>query len=301
MMLATALLLLAQSETLKVSIEATAKRFNPDGEMRLKFTIENLTEGEIAIDEPADWLDGLEIRDAKNTVVKAVGTSKETKRTQKVDGRGFIGRTVNAAATLKGKSFEEGLFKFKWCWLGRTSGEVTAAVLREYEVKVETNFGDFSLVFYADVAPNHVLHFLQLVRAGFYDKKKISRLIPSGFAIAGAGETGVSLKAEFNSTPHKFGAVAATHADDPDSANSEFYICLADLANLDGKDTVFAQVKEGADTIKSLNSVKTDHSPCACCGKNLPGGYASGHCGNHHHDAPQVDLVIKSMKVELKK
>ncbi len=299
MMLATALLLLVQAETVKVSLETSAKRFNPDGEMRLKFTIENLTEGELSLDEPADWVDGLEVRDAKNTIIKAVGTSKASKRSQKVDGRGFFGRTVNVAAALKGKTFEEGAFKFKWCWLGRTSNEVTVTVLRDYEVKVETNFGDFTIEFFPDVAPNHVMHFLQLVRAGFYDKKKFYKLIPGAIAQGGneTGEANVALKAEFSDRPHKVGTLSAARGNDPDSASSEFFICLAEQKNLDGRYSVFGQVKDGLDSVKELNRIKTDHSPCGGCGKNLAAGYAEGHCGNHHHDTPQVELIIKTMKV----
>ncbi len=300
MRIALYLLLLAprQADGIKISLESPERRFNPDKAMSLRFTIENLADAPADLPEPADWIDGLEIRDAKNNIVKATGTSRETKRNTPVDGRGFIGRTVDVAKALAGKDFVEGMFTFRWSWMGRTTAEVRVAVMRDYTVTMETNFGDLTIELFPDSAPYHVLHFLELVRTGKYDKSKFHRVIAGFVAQGGRIGDATKLKAEFNDRKHKVGTVAMARADkDIDSAGSEFYITLADVPELDGRYTVFGNVKEGIETVQEIGKVKTDHSPCAGCGKRLGAETAPGHCGSHHEDKPDVDVIIKKATV----
>lgn len=128
---------------------------------------------------------------------------------------------------------------------------------------ITTSRGVIKFKFYPKDAPNHVASFIELARAGFYDGTKFHRVEP-GFVIqggdpysktgagpVGTGGPGYSLKAEFNDRPHIEGTVAMARSQSPDSAGSQFYICLAPASFLDGQYTVFGQVIEGMDVVKA--------------------------------------------------
>jgi cyclophilin family peptidyl-prolyl cis-trans isomerase len=285
-----------QEAGVKLRLEATDRRFNPGGAMRMTFVIENATESSATLDEPADWLDGLQIRDAKNTIVKAFGASREVKRRH--------GRTVDIASALKGKEFDEGFFKIRWQWAGTESNEVTVLVIRDYLVKMETNFGDLTLELLPESAPNHVKNFIDLIRKGYYDGRKFHRII-AGFMMQGGspkgdglGRIGAAVKAEFNDQKHVFGTLSAARTDEPDSHDGQFFICFAAAPFLDGKYTVFGRLKEGDAVVRAIEKVKTDHSPCKRCGKDLPAALQPAHCGAHHDDKPDVDVVMKKVTLE---
>ncbi len=128
---------------------------------------------------------------------------------------------------------------------------------------ITTNRGVIKFKFYSKEAPNHVASYIELARAGFYDGTKFHRVEP-GFVVqggdpysktgagpVGTGGPGYSLQAEFNSLPHLEGTVAMARSQNPDSAGSQFYICLAPAPFLDGQYTVFGQVIEGMDVVKA--------------------------------------------------
>ncbi len=125
-------------------------------------------------------------------------------------------------------------------------------------VRVATDKGDIVLELFPDDAPKHVAAFLKLVKDGFYDGLAFHRVEP-GFVIQGGdpdgdgtGGPGYRLPAEFNSRSHLRGTLAMARASDPDSAGSQFYICLADVRFLDGQYTVFGQAVEGLETIDAI-------------------------------------------------
>lgn len=125
-------------------------------------------------------------------------------------------------------------------------------------VTVETEKGSFKFAMFPDSAPNTVSNFISLVRIGFYDGLTFHRVEPD-FVVQGgdpngdgSGGPGYYIKAEFNSRPHLEGTVAMARADDPNSAGSQFYICLSPQPGLDGKYTVFGQVTEGMDVVKKI-------------------------------------------------
>lgn len=102
-----------------------------------------------------------------------------------------------------------------------------------------------------DLAPQHVARIKELARQGFYDGLSFHRVIggfmaqtgdPSG---DGTGGSGKKLKAEFSSEPFNRGTVGMARAGDPDSADSQFFICFARTDHLDGKYTVVGQVTDG--------------------------------------------------------
>ncbi|WP_414656116.1 peptidylprolyl isomerase [Ferrovibrio sp.] len=106
-----------------------------------------------------------------------------------------------------------------------------------------------------DLAPNHVRRIKELVRQGFYDGIVFHRVIrgfmaqtgdPTG---TGTGGSGQKLKAEFSREPHKRGTVSMARTNDPNSADSQFFICFADAPFLDGKYTVWGQVVSGMEYV----------------------------------------------------
>ncbi len=120
------------------------------------------------------------------------------------------------------------------------------------------NGGTIVMELYPDVAPKTVESFLTLTRKGFYDGLRFHRVVP-GFVVQGGdprgdgtGGPGYTLKAEFNQRKHVTGTVAMARAQHPDSAGSQFYICLAPQPSLDGKYTVFGQVIEGMDVVQKI-------------------------------------------------
>jgi peptidyl-prolyl cis-trans isomerase B (cyclophilin B) len=132
---------------------------------------------------------------------------------------------------------------------------------------IETSFGEIELEFFPDKAPGHVKNFLDLARKGTYDGTLFHRVIP-GFMIQGGdpstkdpksprhshgtGGPGYQIKAEFNDTPHKKGVLSMARSSSPDSAGSQFFICVADALFLDRQYTAFGRVVRGqevADTI----------------------------------------------------
>lgn len=124
--------------------------------------------------------------------------------------------------------------------------------------RISTPKGDMVFSFYPDDAPQHSAAFIKLTDAGFYDGLAFHRVEP-GFVIQGGdpqgdgtGGPGYSLKAEFNDHPHVRGTVAMARAASPDSAGSQFYICLGDARFLDKQYTVFGQLTEGVETLDAI-------------------------------------------------
>jgi len=138
----------------------------------------------------------------------------------------------------------------------------------EYDNKVAvivTDKGTIKFKFYPIDAPKTVENFVKLANEGFYNGIKFHRVEP-GFVIQGGdpnskdsdpsndgqGGPGYNIPAEFNEQRHIDGAVAMARSSDPDSAGSQFYICLGDQPNLNGKYTVFGQVTEGLDVVHKI-------------------------------------------------
>ena len=153
----------------------------------------------------------------------------------------------------------------------KTTGE-PAAVL-------QTTAGKIVIKFFPDKAPNHVKNFLALCKSGFYNGTKFHRVIP-GFMIQGGdpntktgdpatwglggnvGKDGqeINVKAEFNDVHHARGIVSMARSSDPNSASSQFFICVADAGNLDHQYSAFGQVVEGMDVVDKIVSGPRDTS-----------------------------------------
>jgi len=117
-----------------------------------------------------------------------------------------------------------------------------------------------------EVAPNHVARIKELVRAGFYNGLKFHRVINSfmaqtgcpnskdggNYQLAGTGGSGKNIKAEFNKINHVRGICSMARAQHPDSADSQFFICLADSLFLDSQYSVWGKVIQGMEFVDNI-------------------------------------------------
>jgi peptidyl-prolyl cis-trans isomerase B (cyclophilin B) len=143
--------------------------------------------------------------------------------------------------------------------------------MSETRAIIETSLGNIELKLFPDVAPNHVSNFVELAEKRFYDGTTFHRVIPK-FMIQGGdpnsknpdrskhgmGGPGHTIKAEFNDKPHKRGTLSMARAADPDSAGSQFFICVADSYFLDKQYTVFGEVTSGMDVVDKIVSQQRD-------------------------------------------
>ena len=119
-----------------------------------------------------------------------------------------------------------------------------------------------------DLAPGHVARITELAGEGFYDGVVFHRVIP-GFMAQGGDPTGTgtsgsskpNLKAEFSAEPHVRGVCSMARTSDPNSANSQFFICLDDASFLDGQYTVWGEVVEGMDHVDALPKGEPPRNP----------------------------------------
>ncbi|MCD4783363.1 MAG: peptidylprolyl isomerase [Candidatus Eremiobacteraeota bacterium] len=123
---------------------------------------------------------------------------------------------------------------------------------------IKTDKGEMKAELYPDVAPNTVLSFVTLAKDGFYDGLTFHRVVPN-FVIqggcpqgTGTGGPGYMIPAEFNNRKHLLGSLAMARSSAPDSAGSQFYVCLAPQPSLDNNYTVFGQVLEGVSTAQNI-------------------------------------------------
>ncbi|HEX5239043.1 MAG TPA: peptidylprolyl isomerase [Sphingomicrobium sp.] len=119
--------------------------------------------------------------------------------------------------------------------------------------------GKIEILLRPDLAPNHVKQFQTLIRRGFYNGLTFHRVIPGFMAQGGdpkgTGEGGSDLpniKAEFTSVPFLRGTVGAARTEDPDTANSQFFIMFVPNSSLDGNYTVIGRVISGMDSVDSI-------------------------------------------------
>ena len=142
---------------------------------------------------------------------------------------------------------------------------------------VKTTMGNFVIEFLPEVAPNHVGYFLKLASEGAYDGTSFHRVIKYGIIQGGdplskkpaardrygTGGLGV-LAAEFSEEKHTRGAVSAVRIPGkPDSAGSQFFICVTDQLSLDGQYSVFGRVVEGIEVVQKISEVPADEKTIA--------------------------------------
>ena len=209
-------------------------------------------------------------------------------------------------------------------------------------VFMETSVGKLQLKLFPDVAPEHCKNFKKLANSGFYDGTAFHRVIP-GFMIQGGdilsrdfdsdndgtGGPGWTINAEFNNISHKRGILSMARATDPNSAGSQFFICVADAFHLDSNYTVFGEVIDKIHVIDRIVKSPTGYSIAKISAKDsipkdedlnnwvtltdpktqkqiyskIPEGinknaYKSQQQNYLFSDRPMNDVVIKSVRVK---
>lgn len=138
-----------------------------------------------------------------------------------------------------------------------------------YTLKLKLDTGDVTIKFRPDLAPNHVQRVGELANEGFYDGVPFHRVIEGFMAQGGdggnrngtGGSTKPNLKQEFSREPHVRGVCSMARTNDPNSANSQFFICFDDAGFLDGKYTVWGAVTEGMEAVDALPKGEPPRSP----------------------------------------
>ena len=136
------------------------------------------------------------------------------------------------------------------------------------QIRLETSEGSFTIELWPDVAPKHAANFTKLTESGFYDGLTFHRIIPK-FVIQGGcprgdgtGGPGWQVDAEFNDQPHDKGVLSMARSADPNSAGSQFFVCLGreHCQHLDGEYTAFGKVIDGIETIDKIAATPLKNS-----------------------------------------
>ena len=139
---------------------------------------------------------------------------------------------------------------------------------------IRTSEGEMVAEFWPEVAPNTVENFKKLARSGFYDGTAFHRIV-KGFMIQGGdpltkdptkesrygtGDPGYKIKAEFNDRSHERGVLSMARSSDPDSAGSQFFICLANVSRLDHQYTTFGKIIKGDEVLGKIGDTEVTTS-----------------------------------------
>lgn len=153
---------------------------------------------------------------------------------------------------------------------------------KRYQVELDTSKGKIVLDLLTDVAPGHCMNLLALAKIGFYDNLIFHRVI-EGFMIqggcplgSGVGGPGYTIDAEFNETKHEPGILSMARTSDPNSAGSQFFICLEKVPHLDRQYTAFGKTADESSlaVVRAIGVVETDSN-----------------------DRPREPVTIRSVKV----
>jgi peptidyl-prolyl cis-trans isomerase B (cyclophilin B) len=158
---------------------------------------------------------------------------------------------------------------------------------------IKTSEGDMVVQFWTDAAPNTVENFKKLARSGFYDGTIFHRVVkafmiqggdpnskdPGKESSYGQGGPGYKIKAEFNDRSHERGVISMARSSDPDSAGSQFFICLASVPRLNHQYTTFGKLIKGDEVLGKIGDTSVTRS-------------SSG-----ENSKPMKRVVIESIKI----
>ena len=138
---------------------------------------------------------------------------------------------------------------------------------KKYQVQLETSLGNLHLDLDPDKAPGHCRNLIGLAKIGYYDGLIFHRIIP-GFMIQGGcpdgngmGGPGYKVDAEFNDTPHVEGVLSMARSSDPNSAGSQFFVCLDTSSYLDNQYTAFGKATpDSLEVLQAIGAVETSSS-----------------------------------------
>ena len=155
--------------------------------------------------------------------------------------------------------------------VGGENKKETSTSMNSADVAViKTGEGEMVVQFWTEAAPNTIENFKKLARAGFYDGTTFHRIV-KGFMIQGGdpntkdlakessygmGDPGYKIKAEFNDHSHERGVLSMARSSDPDSAGSQFFICLGNVRRLDHQYTTFGKLIKGDDVLGKIGDTE---------------------------------------------
>lgn len=183
--------------------------------------------------------------------------------------------------------------------INRTNSFPVEDVMEGEIVILETTIGKMKLELFPDKAPNHCRNFKRLANSRFFDGTTFHRIIP-GFMIQGGdilsrdferendgtGSPGWTIDAEFNDISHNRGILSMARGSDPNSAGSQFFICVGDASHLDGKYTAFGRVIENEYVLDRIVKTPTDYSTTKLmCQSTIPKG-----------EDPELYITLKDPK-----
>jgi len=139
---------------------------------------------------------------------------------------------------------------------------------------IKTSEGEMVVQFWTDAAPNTIENFKKLARQGFYDRTIFHRIVkefmiqggdpnskdPAKENSYGQGGPGYQIKAEFNDHPDERGEISMASSSDPDSAGSQFFICLAPVHRLDHQYTTFGKLIKGEDVLEKIGNTPVERN-----------------------------------------
>jgi peptidyl-prolyl cis-trans isomerase B (cyclophilin B) len=139
---------------------------------------------------------------------------------------------------------------------------------------IKSSEGEMVVQFWTDAAPNTIENFKKLARQGFYDGTIFHRIVkdfmiqggdpnskdPAKENSYGQGGPGYKINAEFNDHPHDRGVISMARAADPDSAGSQFFICLAPVHRLDHQYTTFGKLIKGDDVLEKIGNIAVERN-----------------------------------------
>jgi len=139
---------------------------------------------------------------------------------------------------------------------------------------IKTNEGEMVVQFWTDATPNTIDNFKKLARQGFYDGTIFHRIVkdfmiqggdpnskdPAKENSYGQGGPGYQIKAEFNDHSHDRGVISMARSSDPDSAGSQFFICLAPVHRLDHQYTTFGKLIKGEDVLEKIGNTPVERN-----------------------------------------
>lgn len=150
----------------------------------------------------------------------------------------------------------------------RAKEEKTPVKTSDELAVIKTSEGDMVVQFWTDAAPNTIENFKKLAKQGFYNGTIFHRIV-KGFMIQGGdpnskdtakedkygeGGPGYTIKAEFNNHSHERGVISMAREPDPNSAGSQFFICLAPVTRLDHQYTTFGKLIKGDDVLEKIGN-----------------------------------------------
>ncbi|MFQ5718324.1 MAG: peptidylprolyl isomerase [Acidobacteriota bacterium] len=254
----------------RIVLEIRGLHYDAGDPVQVRISAHN--EGDDTVDNPlADPLAAgfrLTGPDGKTMRPKHVGSAHPDRRPRRLEPEAYFGTVLDLDPFFPALA-DIGQYELTYDGKDAHSNQVKLNIIQafdedaSYQAVIHTTQGDLTLDLYNDVAPITVRNFVDLSRQGFYDGLTFHYVRAGDLLIGGdpngdgSGGSGFRIPAEFNNRKHLTGTVGMVRTADPNSASSQFYICLAPRPERDGHFTVFGQITDGFDVLEKLAAVPT--------------------------------------------